>query len=290
MTKIQLDRTQSLLYAAGVAWGFVAVLYLWKSSLKLDRNHPSQIKRRMLSITLYGLLVPPLLFWCLSDKETTSFSSLLISLGWPAALEQCLETCLRALLLVLILFSGSLTQTCLEFYELHSKEEGALQVLHKLIKSHYDMVKHYRLIATRNYIIGPIFEEIVYRGCICSLLDAGGFSRQTICLLSPTLFGLAHLHHIIDQIKNKKTQIQVAVLTVAFQLFYTTLFGIFASIILLRTRNVLACILAHSWCNYLGFPDLSWVVDPKTPHRLAIASISISGILCFFRWFDWILI
>lgn len=39
-----------------------------------------------------------------------------------------------------------------------------------------------------------------------------------------------------------------------FQFFYTSLFGFIAAFIYLRTSSLVACILAHSFCNWMGLP------------------------------------
>ncbi|KAK3114601.1 CAAX prenyl protease, partial [Teratosphaeriaceae sp. CCFEE 6253] len=39
-----------------------------------------------------------------------------------------------------------------------------------------------------------------------------------------------------------------------FQLTYTSLFGFFAAFVYLRTGNIWAVILAHSFCNWMGIP------------------------------------
>jgi prenyl protein peptidase len=39
-----------------------------------------------------------------------------------------------------------------------------------------------------------------------------------------------------------------------FQFAYTSLFGFFAAFVFLRNKNILALILAHSFCNWMGLP------------------------------------
>ena len=42
---------------------------------------------------------------------------------------------------------------------------------------------------------------------------------------------------------------------VAFQLGYTTVFGWYASLLLLRTGHLAAPVCAHVFCNFMGFPE-----------------------------------
>jgi len=84
---------------------------------------------------------------------------------------------------------------------------------------------------------------------------------------APTIFGLAHLHHLNEYIlaHRRPTQsylsalltpsiILVGLLQSLFQFTYASLFGIFATFVYLRTGNLYSCVLAHSFCNWLGFP------------------------------------
>lgn len=46
----------------------------------------------------------------------------------------------------------------------------------------------------------------------------------------------------------------VTVLRSLFQFTYTSLFGFFATFVYLRTGNVFTCMLAHTFCNWMGLP------------------------------------
>ncbi|KAJ1675893.1 CAAX prenyl protease [Spiromyces aspiralis] len=49
----------------------------------------------------------------------------------------------------------------------------------------------------RNYIVGPIVEELVFRSAIVPLWTRAAFSPSRIIFLSPAIFSLAHAHHLI---------------------------------------------------------------------------------------------
>jgi prenyl protein peptidase len=46
----------------------------------------------------------------------------------------------------------------------------------------------------------------------------------------------------------------VTVLRSLFQFTYTSLFGFFAAFVYVRTGNVYTCMLAHTFCNWMGLP------------------------------------
>ncbi len=73
--------------------------------------------------------------------------------------------------------------------------------------------------------------------------------------LTPLYFGIAHVHHLYEfRITHPKVPAFVAVLRSVFQFTYTSLFGFFAAFVFIRTGNVYSCILAHTFCNWMGLP------------------------------------
>ncbi|KAF9365535.1 hypothetical protein BGX34_009573 [Mortierella sp. NVP85] len=70
----------------------------------------------------------------------------------------------------------------------------------------------------------------------------------------------AHLRHGYETyVKKGRTRqaLLIAGLSAIVQLAYTSLFGWFATFLFLRTSNVLAPCLTHSFCNMMGLPDVS---------------------------------
>src|SRR3990167_6483931 len=110
------------------------------------------------------------------------------------------------------------------------------------------------------------------------ILIAGGFSSSTAAWLSPLFFGVAHLHHLYQHVLIDRAPILTGVIQVVFQFAYTSIFGWYGAFLLVRnstgilfpsllgfklaTSNfcfslaVLAPIVAHSFCNSMGFPDV----------------------------------
>lgn len=98
-------------------------------------------------------------------------------------------------------------------------------------------------------------EEFVWRSFIIPLHVVAHFSLKQIVFLTPLYFGIAHLHHLYEfRITHPDVRLPIAVLRSLFQFTYTSLFGFFAAFVFVRTGNVWACILAHTFCNWMGLP------------------------------------
>ena len=141
-----------------------------------------------------------------------------------------------------------------------------------------------RLMTLRNLVFAPLCEEFIFRTCSCSLLTAAGFSSATTLLLSPLLFGLAHLHHLIGLVRAKGFTLRQGLLAVFFQLFHTALFGAFAAYVYLSTGSFLACALSHAFCNLMEFPDLGWMFNQyhgAYARRLSVGLVFLVGIALF---------
>jgi len=110
-------------------------------------------------------------------------------------------------------------------------------------------------IGYRNIVAGPVTEEILFRSCSVPLFVIARASIPTIIFGTPIIFGLAHIHHFYEfRITHPHTPLSSALLRSAFQFGYTTLFGAYATFLYLRTGSLLAVILAHAFCNWMGLP------------------------------------
>ena len=107
----------------------------------------------------------------------------------------------------------------------------------------------------RNLVAGPVTEEALFRTAAVPLLLLAHTPVHRTVLLSPIVFGLAHLHHAYEfAITHPRTpKIAVAVRSL-FQFAYTTLFGCYATFLFLRTGSLLAVCVVHSFCNTMGLP------------------------------------
>lgn len=65
---------------------------------------------------------------------------------------------------------------------------------------------------------------------------------------------------------------------VAFQFLYTTIFGWYATFLLLRTGHWVAAVVAHTFCNLMGFPDFGGAAGHRRRWLLAAAfALGIAG-------------
>jgi prenyl protein peptidase len=104
-------------------------------------------------------------------------------------------------------------------------------------------------------IQGPVSEELVWRSFIVPLHVLGHFSGKQIVFLTPLYFGIAHVHHLYEfRITHPEVSFALSILRSLFQFTYTSLFGFFATFVYLRTGNVYTCMLAHTFCNWMGLP------------------------------------
>ena len=183
------------------------------------------------------------------------------------------------LLLTASLFLGPMYLHALRYPSLSLQRSHASSLLHALSSSERAL-----LMTLRNLVFAPLCEEFIFRTCTCSMLAAAGFSTASTLLLSPLLFGLSHLHHLIGLVRAKGFSVRQAAIAVGFQLFHTALFGAFAAYVYLSTGSFLACALSHAFCNLMEFPDLGWmfnVYHAAYSRRLSIAIVFLIGIAVF---------
>jgi prenyl protein peptidase len=287
--------------AAGlVSASFVLSLYVWRHPLTIDRDLPSVIRQRITSTMTVAMLSIPLLWvlqWTppaptLPDGAAASpFAPgppLTEWIGFPARpaseylIAIILPTCLTA-----SLFIGPMVVSCIMACRTDPNEVGAdnLQAFTSSLTAFFTHLwsPSERWKSIRNLIAAPIAEEIVFRGAVLALLVAGGFSFGICVLLSPVLFGLAHLHHLINLVKARGLSLANGAVVVTFQLAYTTLFGAYAAFVYLRTGHMVAAIAAHTFCNMMGFPELTFLSRAHYlhPRRFALLAVFLAGIVIF---------
>lgn len=260
---LNLDGWSSLLLSAGLAFSFVASLYVWKESATLDRDHPLQVKRRLISIGIFTALSHPVLF--MFDKGGSVGAPFHRWIG--CSIEGSVWAMFLPLLLTMLLFLGPLVDYGLAIkFDVFEVVEAA-----KLSFNN-------RLLFMRTYVVAPLCEEAIYRVLFCTVLIAGGWSYTSAGLLSPVLFGVAHLHHLTNLVRIRGYSVQQGAMLVAFQLFYTTVFGLYASFLFIRTGHLLACFIPHAFCNIMGFPSMEWV---NGPNKVLVGSMYLVGIVLF---------
>jgi len=163
------------------------------------------------------------------------------------------------LALLVVLFSGSLALDHLDGQPLGRLPSGP--------------------VAVRNLVAAPFTEELCFRAGLISYLTANGTSRAKCIWLSPTLFGLAHLHHAAELVRHQNWTVKHAILACFMQFLYTSAFGWFAAFLFLRTGHLAAVVVAHAFCNFMGLPRFQDV--PGHPKAALLVVLFIGGIVGF---------
>ncbi|GAB7344100.1 hypothetical protein MBLNU457_2003t2 [Dothideomycetes sp. NU457] len=236
---------------------FVAPFYLSKSlrvNTRVNRNSPASIKARARSVFWVSVTCTVITAAVLAIYGRANLLEVLRLLGlFPINLFDVI----RSLLLTAILFAGPLFEEGIV--------EGNWRAWLSIGSFKREVIDN--LVTFRALVVGPVSEEIVFRSLAVSLYLLANVEPSEIVFKTPLIFGLAHLHHLHETIvrhqKPDKSYLATAMtpsvllsglLQITFQFAYTSLFGIFATFLYLRTGNVYGCILVHSFCNYMGFP------------------------------------
>ncbi|XP_038072857.1 CAAX prenyl protease 2-like isoform X2 [Patiria miniata] len=227
-----------------LATSYVGSLYVWRTNL--PRDDPNTIKRRSLSAAAVTLLAPICVLTQAYRAEAGKGYSIWQYLGIRQA--GLLPSFCLPLLLTMFLFLGPLymlllgdSRQSLPIKEMPRKwwaNSGGLAV------------------AIRNYIVGPITEEVVFRACMLPLLVPCLGNLQAI-FVCPLFFG------------------------VVFQFFYTTVFGALSAFIFLRTGHLIACIITHMFCNFMGFPAFEEIPNHTLLQRVVICAVFLTGLSLF---------
>ncbi|KAF1945574.1 Abi-domain-containing protein [Clathrospora elynae] len=238
-----LSPTAAALLSTAYVFIYVIPFYLssaTRPSPTLTRDAPSSIRARTRAVT-FSSAVCGILTVVVLHKHDASASEILRLLGiWPIS---PFDTA-RTMLLVTILFAGPIFE--------HGVVEGGLKDWIKL-KDVYEILSSW--IGYRNFVVGPVSEELVWRSFMVPLHVLAQFSGKQIIFLTPLYFGIAHVHHLYEfRITHPEVPLFVTVFRSLFQFTYTSLFGFFAAFVFIRTGNVYTCMLAHTFCNWMGLP------------------------------------
>ncbi|EAW08632.1 CAAX prenyl protease RCE1 [Aspergillus clavatus NRRL 1] len=223
-----------------------------RPSPTLSRDAPSVIRARIRAVTWSCSVSTLAVLWLIIAKKHASFSEALRLLGWwPISLWDIS----RALLLTAVLFTGPLFERGIAEGEWGDWIKGG-RISETL----------YGWIGWRNYVAGPITEEIMFRSAIVPLHLLAKDRPDHIVFVAPLYFGIAHVHHFYEfRLTHPDTPIVAALLRSLFQFGYTTIFGWYATFLYIRTGSLLAVILAHSFCNWCGLPRLWGRVEAGVP-------------------------
>mmetsp|Transcript_48834 Transcript_48834/g.110702 ORF Transcript_48834/g.110702 Transcript_48834/m.110702 type:complete len:286 (-) Transcript_48834:47-904(-) len=261
---ISLSGVGAVGYAVALLVFFVGSLYVWNflGYDNKDRNKVEVIQRRVVSV--FGSCVASGILVFLSCEPAAGAPTLAELLGLQ--LEGSVQASVTALLLTMLLFAGPLLQLGLD---LQSGDKPNWRD------------RQERWILLRNVLLAPLSEEFVFRSCTLLVLVKGGFSPVAALLLSPLLFALAHVHHFYLDLSKRG---MAALPAVFFTISYTSVFGAYAGGLLIRTGSFYSALVAHSFCNFMGFPDVGVFFNKYHFHRHRvhwIGAMYIIGVIGF---------
>ncbi|KAJ1730595.1 CAAX prenyl protease [Coemansia sp. Benny D160-2] len=270
----------SVLYVVlfvGLMYAFMVVNPVANVSIH-NRNHPRIIVRRTLgvltcSVVSLALTAVTLRAWQKRDSSTNSIAADATGgavaggggKGWLQVGEQLGLAAHRApgslvvgLVLTAVLYTGPLVLDYMDgsfTWANVIRFAGDLRTLR---------------IKQRDYVVGPVSEELVFRASIVPLWLAAGIPPHLCIWLSPVLFGLAHLHQGYRLLAEGTHSVKQIIASTALQLAYTTVFGWFAVAVFIRTHSVAGPIAAHFFCNVQGLPDFGRVSEFQGSARYAL--------------------
>lgn len=238
---------------------YVSSLYVWNS--QHSRDHPSTIKKRFLSVS-FMLIISPLYTWYFISDKTKVPIRYWLGLKWDGIFMSAASS----LFLTCILFMGPICLICCKNIQL----KNIISI--ENIKS-----KVTELIWLRNYVVAPISEEFTFRACIIPLL-LQSFQPMTTILICPIFFGAAHFNQWIERMRAGVPCLDAFIMSV-FQFMYTTIFGAYSALLFISTGNVIGPIMAHKFCNHMGFPDFREMFQFQEPKRSCLLVLSLVGLI-----------
>ncbi|XP_049570144.1 CAAX prenyl protease 2 isoform X9 [Orcinus orca] len=259
----------SVFSCLSLACSYVGSLYVWKS--ELPRDHPAVIKRRFTSVLVVSSLSPLcVLLW----RELTGIqpgTSLLTLMGFR--LEGIFPAALLPLLLTMILFLGPLMQLSMDCpCDLADRLKVVLAP-----RSWARCLTDMRWL--RNQVIAPLTEELVFRACMLPML-APCTGLGPAVFTCPLFFGVAHFHHIFEQLRFRQSSVGSIFLSAAFQFSYTAVFGAYTAFLFIRTgpipdsRRLSQVPFPEAGCRRKGN---RCAVTPQSSRRLAVAKLDLKG-------------
>ncbi|KAJ7615516.1 hypothetical protein FB45DRAFT_935875 [Roridomyces roridus] len=279
-----LSSTAAHLLALSFSVSYVGSLYFVKNvrSRSLDprtritpgsRDDPAVIRSRLAAVTVATTLNCIIVYVLVqkssppSSAHTLSTTLNLLGVRWPENALSFFQTP--------VLFLGPL-------YVSYISSTLPGQYRFSMQRDFTDVF--YSLIGFRNYVWGPLTEEIVFRGCVLAVYAMSGVSRGKMIAFAPLAFGLAHFHHAretYNRLGKNKDALKRALLGALFQTAYTTVFGAHTSYLFLRTSSILPPLTAHIFCNIMGIPQIQDELRRFPKKRGQIRTAYIVGILLF---------
>ncbi|KAJ6546694.1 hypothetical protein DFH09DRAFT_989507 [Mycena vulgaris] len=232
------------------------------------RDDPAIIRARLSAVTIASVFTCGAVSFLISGSVVPSARTLaVLGLSWPTSILSCLQTPL--------LFLGPL-------YASYLGVSLPAQANYFLQRDFTDVFCTWT--GFRNYVWGPLTEEIVFRACVLAVYALGGAARWKMIAFAPLLFGLAHVHHAWEtytRYGRTRAALNRALVSTLFQTAYTTLFGAHTSYLFLRTASLLPPLTAHVFCNIMGVPQMGAEVRRFPARKNSIRFVYLLGIALF---------
>lgn len=257
-----LSKPVAVIACATMAFLYVAILYAPTLILRLPA--PSSVKeyliRRFICATISSFMS---LVFCafllpLRRREATYLFRV-----YGIRLDHLWQAVVFPLSLTCLMYAGSLVFKSLLLVDswkehMHLGEGNSLNCIKDILQNFLAGLSSTasNILAWRTFVVAPITEELVFRACMIPLLLCGGFEIYVVILLCPIIFSLAHLHHWMEIYGRQNYSLLKAFMVVGLQLGYTLIFGSYASFLFIRTGHLVAPLVAHIFCNFMGLPKL----------------------------------
>ncbi|OWR43981.1 CAAX prenyl protease 2 [Danaus plexippus] len=239
---------------------YVASLYIWRS--KFNRDHPSTIKKRFFSVICMMLLAPFFTYYLL-DEKILEKASIYEHMG--LRISGMLLASTVPLFLTATLFLGPLT---MQFFG------GTFKLYAEPM---YWLSCWQDLVWLRNHIMAPLSEEWVFRSCMMPIL-CQCLKPYKAVYIAPLFFGVAHFHHLFEQM-SRGVPVMSALFVSLFQFSFTTVFGAYSTYLFLRTGHFFAPLIAHIFCNHMGFPNFFEISQYPMMQRIVILVNFVLGLI-----------
>jgi len=145
------------------------------------------------------------------------------------------------------------------------------------------------ILALKNLIVAPLFEEFIYRVCLINMfMESGALTEFQAVLVLPMFFAISHVHHVFRLRKEEQISKRKALMMCAFQVMYTQIFGLYSGLVYVRTGSIWPAFALHSQCNYFGFPSFSSFFNRnfKLTDRITTGVLYAFGVFLFFFYFN----
>lgn len=203
--------------------------------LKLNRYAPSTIFRRLISITISTAISIFIVYLYSRYHSNKSWMQLILSFRLR---KLKIKDVLWPLIITATIFLGPIVDEIL-----NRRWFIALPTLNR--PNVYTFL--------RNWLLGPLLEEIVFRCINCTLLS-NDFPTHYNVIISGLLFGAAHFHPQIMQHVFLDMERQLLVDSIV-QFIFTSAFGMYVATIFMKTKSLWPAAAVHIFCNVMGLPS-----------------------------------